>query len=95
MKLYLRLEVSIKDILRTMKKDFGFKFNVLLDKKRIRSKESEVQRLFASNKKAKKVLKWFPKYNGQKGFKKSLQKTIDWFSNPKNLKNYNTNIYNI
>ena len=88
-------EVSIKDILRTIKKDFGFKFNVLLDKKRIRSKESEVQRLFASNKKAKKVLKWFPKYNGQKGFKKSLQKTIDWFSNPKNLKNYNTNIYNI
>ena len=88
-------EVSIKDILRTMKKDFGFKFNVLLDKKRIRSKESEVQRLFASNKKAKKVLKWFPKYNGQKGFKKSLEKTIDWFSNPKNLKNYNTNIYNI
>ena len=37
---------------------------------------SEVYRLFASNNKAMKILKWSPKYSGQKGFKKGLAKTL-------------------
>ena len=48
-----------------------------------------------SNTKAAKILKWHPKYSGLKGFKKGLEKTINWFSEPKNLKYYNSDIYNI
>ena len=37
-----KFEISIKDILKIIKKDFGYKFDVKIDKKRIRSKNSEV-----------------------------------------------------
>ena len=90
-----KFEISIKDILKIINKDFGYHFDVKIDKKRIRSKSSEVYRLYAFNAKAAKILKWRPKYNGLKGFKKALQKTINWFSDPKNLKYYNSDIYNI
>jgi len=90
-----KFEISIKDILKIINKDFGYDFDVKVDKKRIRSKSSEVYRLYAHNAKAAKILKWHPKYSGLKGFKKALQKTINWFSDPKNLKNYNSDIYHI
>ena len=90
-----KFEISIRDILKIIKKDFGYKFDVKIDKKRIRAKNSEVYRLLASNAKAKKVLKWSPKYGGQKGFKKGLERTIKWFRDPKNLKYYKPDIYNI
>ena len=51
-------EISINDILKILKKDFGYKFEIVIDKKRIRVKNSEVNRLYASNLKAKKILKW-------------------------------------
>ena len=46
-------EISINDILKILKKDFGYKFEIVIDKKRIRVKNSEVNRLYASNLKAK------------------------------------------
>ncbi len=88
-------EISIKEIVQIMKKDFNFDFKVTLDKKRMRGKKSEVFRLIADNTKAKKLLKWKPKYNGLKGFKLALEKTIKWFKNPKNLKDYNSQSYSI
>ena len=78
-----------------MKQDFGYNFNVLLDKKRVREKKSEVFRLIASNSKAKKKLNWKPNYAGVKGFKLGLKKTIEWFKDPKNLKDYNSKSYSI
>ena len=88
-------EISIREIVKIMKEDFGYDFNVVLDKKRIREKRSEVFRLLASNNKAKKLLNWKPKYAGIKGFKKGLEKTIEWFQDPKNLKDYNSKSYSI
>lgn len=88
-------EISIKNIIKIMKNDFGYDFNVILDKKRVREKKSEVFRLITSNKKAKKLLKWKPKYEGIKGFKLGIKKTIEWFKDPKNLKNYKSNSYKI
>jgi NAD dependent epimerase/dehydratase len=90
-----RFEISIKDIINIFKKDFGYNFKILIEKKRIRSKKSEVFRLLASDLKARKLLNWKPKYNGIAGFKKGLEKTIEWFDNPDNLRLYNSNIYNI
>ena len=51
-------------------------------------KKSEVERLWADNTKAKKLLKWEPKYKGLTGFRKGLEKTVDWFTDQYNLKNY-------
>ena len=88
-------EISIRNILKILKNDFGYKFDVIIDKKRVRTKNSEVDRLFASNLKAKKLLKWKPEFGGVNGFKEGLEKTITWFSNPKNLKFYNSDTYSI
>lgn len=88
-------EISIKNIIKIMKNDFGYDFNVILDKQRVREKKSEVFRLITSNKKAKKLLKWKPKYEGIKGFKLGIKKTIEWFKDQKNLKDYKSNSYKI
>lgn len=88
-------EISIKNIIEIMKNDFGYNFKVVLDKKRVREKKSEVFRLITSNDKAKKLIHWKPKYEGIKGFKLGLKKTIEWFKDPKNLKDYNSNSYKI
>ena len=88
-------EISIQEIIKIMKEDFGYNFNVILDPKRVREKKSEVFRLIASNSKAKRVLNWKPNYAGVKGFKLGLKKTIEWFRDPKNLKDYNSNSYSI
>ena len=88
-------EISIKQIIKIMREDFGYNFNVILDKKRVREKKSEVFRLIASNTKAKKLLNWEPDYAGLKGFKKGLKKTIEWFQDPKNLQDYNSKSYSI
>jgi NAD dependent epimerase/dehydratase len=90
-----RFEISIQGILDILKKDFNYDFKIVVDKNRIRPKKSEVFRLLASDVKARKLLHWKPKYKGIIGFKKGLEKTIDWFSNPDNLRLYNSNIYNI
>ena len=88
-------EISIKDIVEILKKDFGYNFKIIRDKNRVRAKDSEVFRLIASNKKAKKILKWKPQYQGLSGFKKGLNKTIEWFKKSQNLKEYKTKIYSI
>tara|TARA_B100001989_G_scaffold233262_1_gene193039 strand:+ start:1842 stop:2828 length:987 start_codon:yes stop_codon:yes gene_type:complete len=90
-----KFEISIREILNILKNDFGFRFKVIQDKKRIRPKKSEVERLFSDNNKAKKLLKWKPNYAGIKGFKKGIQKTIDWFSKKENLNYYNSKNYNL
>jgi dTDP-glucose 4,6-dehydratase len=90
-----KFEISISDIINIFRNDFGYEFKLKIDPIRIRSKKSEVNRLFADDFKAKKLLKWRPRYSGISGFKEGLKKTISWFSDSKNLKKYNTEIYNI
>ena len=90
-----KFEISIKGILNILKKDFNYDFKVIIDEKRIRSKKSEVLRLLASDFKAKKLLHWKPRYQGIAGFKKGLEKTIEWFSKPENIRLYKSDIYNV
>jgi dTDP-glucose 4,6-dehydratase len=90
-----KFEVSIENILAIMQKNFGFRFEVISDKSRTRGKKTEVKRLFSSNKKAKTLLNWTPKYSGKKGFIKGLAETINWFKKDNNLKYYNSDVYNI
>jgi dTDP-glucose 4,6-dehydratase len=86
-------EISINDILRILKKNE--KFSIIKDDSRIRKKESEVYRLYSSNKKALRLLDWKPKYKGIQGFEIGLQRTFEWFKNDNNYLKYNSDYYNI
>ena len=52
-------------------------------------------RLSADSSKAKKLLRWQPKFIGKDGFKKGLKLTIDWFVKNKIHKNYSSKNYYI
>ena len=86
---------TIKETVKMISKILDKKIKVTLDKKRIRPKKSEVDRLLSKNLKAKKILGWKPKYTGKKGFYRALKITINWFKNPKNLNLYKSDIYNV
>ena len=58
---------------------------------RKRPKQSEVFRLWCDNKKIKELIGYEPKVD----IKKGLEKTIDWFTKPENLKTYKTEVYNV
>ncbi len=87
-------EISIKKLSEIISKLMNKKIIIKSHKERIRPKNSEVKRLLASTKKAKKIINWKPKYSGKKGFEHGLKKTIHWFSKKENLKFYKTNIFN-
>ncbi len=86
-------EVSVNQILKILREDFNLKFRIKIKEERIRPKKSEVYRLIASNKKAKKLLNWSPRHKGLNGFKKGLYKTIDWYRD--NLEYFKVDDYNI
>jgi NAD dependent epimerase/dehydratase len=65
------------------------------DPNRIRPKNSEVERLFSDNTKAKSVLGWQPEIVGIEGFRVGLEKTIEWFSKPENLAHYRPDEYTV
>ena len=88
-------ETSIKDLLKTVGKSIKSKKVIKQEKIRVRNKATEVDRLCASNLKAKKLLKWKPRFHTKPGFVEGLKKTISWFEKKENIKKFKTNFYNI
>ena len=88
-------EISIKETFDLLCKIMNSDSKIKKNKNRTRPPKSEVDRLYASNTKAKKLMKWKPKYSGKKGFVIGLKKTVEWFSNNENLKYYKHKNYNI
>lgn len=88
------IDFSMRETFEHIKRIIGKNVVVKTDKDRMRPKMSEVNRLISSNKKAKKILKWSPKYSGKNGFFKGLKKTVEWFENSKNLSQYQSKLYN-
>ena len=76
---------SGENLIEKIGKILNKKIKYRIKKNRIRPKKSEVMRLLASNKKAKKLLGWKPKFNGHNGFNKGLEETIRWLTNKNNL----------
>jgi dTDP-glucose 4,6-dehydratase len=87
----ISVEETAKSIAEIMNSDVEF----YTDEQRLRPKESEVDRLWACNRKAKEILGWTPNYGGLEGFKKGLAETISWFRDESNLSKYKANKYNI
>ena len=88
-------ETSIKKLLKTVSKITKCKKVINRENIRVRNKTTEVDRLCASNIKAKKLLKWKPKFYSKLSFEESLKKTITWFEKKENIKKFKTNFYNI
>ncbi len=88
-------EISIQDTAKLIAEIIGSKIEIITDQERQRPENSEVERLLSSNTLAKELIGWQPQYTGVAGFKKGLEKTIEWFREPKNLSAYKSNIYNL
>lgn len=88
-------EISIGDLVAEICDLMGRKVEITTDEQRIRPEQSEVERLWACNKKAEKLLNWTPEFGGREGLREGLKKTIDWFSDPHNLTRYKVEMYNI
>ena len=88
-------EISIKETAETIAKLMHTKLELVDDEQRVRPENSEVERLHASIEKAKTLLGWQPELKGLAGFETGLKKTIEWFSNPKNLSRYKADRYNL
>jgi len=88
-------EISIGDTAATIAEVMDTRVTIETDSRRLRPAGSEVERLWASNEKASRLLGWSPQYGGREGFKRGLRETVAWFRDPANLASYKPEIYNL
>lgn len=88
-------EISIGETAELIAERMGRPIEILSDDQRMRPERSEVERLWAENKKAKKLTGWTPRYGKRDGFGRGLDETIAWFTDPANLSQYKADTYNI
>lgn len=88
-------EITIGDAAKAIAQVMRAEIEIVSDEQRLRPTKSEVERLWASNTKAKELLSWAPQYGGLDGFKRGLAKTADWFAEGSNMHSYKANIYNL
>ena len=88
-------EVSIGDTVSLIAECMNATVEITSSEERLRPDNSEVERLWSDNSKAKELFGWQPTYGGRDGFKRGLSETIAWFMQPKNLSSYKSDIYNL
>lgn len=88
-------EISIGETARTIAEVMGVELDILTDDQRLRPENSEVERLWAANDKARELLGWTPGYGGLDGFRRGLAETVAWFTEARNLAAYKAEIYNL
>jgi dTDP-glucose 4,6-dehydratase len=81
-------EISIGDTARLIAEVMGAEIEIQVDDARLRPERSEVDRLLASNDKARRLLGWEPKFGGLAGFREGLRQTFPWFLERTNLQFY-------
>ena len=81
-------EISIGDLANKIVSLIGKNAEIITDPVRVRPQDSEVERLWCDNTKAKRLLGWEPKTSLDEG----LEKTIEWISEHMNL--YKPELYN-
>ena len=84
-------EISIQVLAETIIDQINPKARIVQDPQRMRPANSEVYRLYGSQKKLKDYTGWVPEHSLAEGIKA----TIDWFGNKENLKLYKADIYNL
>lgn len=88
-------EISIGETADLIADIMGRRVKIIQDDRRVRPEASEVDRLWASNEKACRLLGWKPTYAGKDGLRRGLETTVAWFSRPENLRLYKPDIYNL
>jgi len=84
-------EISIGDLAQKIINIINPDAKIISDSQRLRPGKSEVERLLGNNDKIKKLTGWKPDFNLDDG----LEKTIEWFSDDENIKQYKSDIYNV
>lgn len=84
-------EISIGDLANKLISIINPEAKIFEEEKRLRPKNSEVERLLGSNEKIKRLTNWEQRYSLDQG----LKATIEWFKSANNLKSYKTEIYNV
>jgi len=84
-------EISMQKMADTLIELINPSAKIIQDPDRLRPSKSEVFRLFGDNSKLIKHTNWKVENTLEQG----LQKTIDWFSNKENLRQYKAGIYNV
>ena len=84
-------EISMADLVDLIKEIMASDAEIISEQTRIRPEKSEVFRLWCDNSKINELTGFVPEYS----IKEGLEQTIDWFSNPDNLKKYKAHIYNV
>lgn len=84
-------EISIGNTVNLIAEIMGAQIKIESDKIRFRPEKSEVERLWGDNNKLQRLTGFTPKTNLRQG----LEKTIEWFTDPANLKQYKVDIYNV
>jgi dTDP-glucose 4,6-dehydratase len=88
-------EVSIGETVKLITEVMGANVEIITEDQRLRPAKSEVERLWASNAKARNLLGWQPTYGGGEGFRRGLAETVEWFTDAHNLAAYKADQYNI
>ena len=88
-------EISIGETVRLIAEAMGAEVEITTDDQRLRPEQSEVERLWADNRKARELLGWQPAYGQRDGLRRALGETAAWFAEPANLARYKHDTYAI
>jgi dTDP-glucose 4,6-dehydratase len=88
-------EIAIGDLASLIAELMGRSVEIKVTDERLRPDNSEVERLCASNARARALLKWQPRLSGIDGLRGGLAATIEWSTQPANLARYKADRYNI
>jgi nucleoside-diphosphate-sugar epimerase len=84
-------EISIEDTFNLIKSIMKVDARLIKDEERMRPAGSEVFRLKCDNKLIEQLVGYKPQVN----FEQGLSRTVQWFTNPENLKRYKAGLYNV
>jgi NAD dependent epimerase/dehydratase len=84
-------EITVGDLAGKLIAQINPQARIVSSDERLRPEKSEVERLFGSQQKIKRLTNWNESYTLDSG----LAETIEWFKQPGNLARYKTDIYNV
>lgn len=88
-------EISIGETAALIAEVMGREIEIESEERRLRPAASEVERLWASTEKMRRLTGWAPAYGGREGFRRGLAETVAWFAEPANLALYRVDDYGV
>lgn len=86
-------EISIGDLVALIADVMNVKVSIVTESKRTRPGKSEVERLWADTTRLRELTDWTPEFGGLEGFRRGIEKTVEWFTEEDNLIRYKAGTY--